>query len=114
MPFFLINAGRDLFFKTRQISRVSTEAESPVDQGQDEQVFIEDDSRLSDFLPTMPSNVSKLPTDIFDDPDNDSSLSSIPSSIFTESISPGMEESGSQSKSSRKSAQYILLIVVCN
>jgi hypothetical protein len=104
MPFFLVNAGRDLFFKTRQTPAVITEAEPPLDQGQAGQISIEDEQKFSDFPSMSPSKVFKQSTDVFDDPDDDSGLSSVPSSIFAESTPPGIEDSANQNESPRESA----------
>ena len=99
-PFFLIKAGRDLFYESHQTSGDITETELPKDQGTDERLFVEEDQKCN--LPSLlPSNVVKPFTNGTDDTDGDTGLSSISSSIFAESSPPRTEDATSQSKSSR-------------
>jgi hypothetical protein len=71
MPFFLVNAGRELFFKTPQASSAITEAELIHGEG------------------------VQPPADESDD-DADSSLSTISSSMFADLSPQGFEESTTQ------------------
>jgi hypothetical protein len=110
MPFFLINAGRDLFFKTLQTSGGIPEVEALVDESQDGEVPVEEDLKPSGVPPSMHPKVIKPPTYVFDGPDSDSGLSSIPFPIFAGSNPLGNEDSTSQRKISSTSAQSVHLL----
>lgn len=99
-PFFLIKAGRDLFYESRQTSGDITEAEPPEDRGTAERLLVEEDQKCN-LPPLLLPTVVKPFTDGADDTDGDSGLSSISSSMFAESSPPRTEDAASQSKSSR-------------
>jgi hypothetical protein len=106
MPFFLINAGRDLFYTTRQTPGDIAETDAPEDQSTDEQVLV-NENRKCNVPPLLPPDVVQPPTDETDDADGDSGLSSIPSSMFAESSPPRIEDNAGQSKTSGESLQSI-------
>jgi hypothetical protein len=95
MPFWIVNAGHDLFFKTRQTSSAITKPS--VERRQEEPVPAKEDHKNPDIQPTKELQSSAHD---FHNDDGDSVLSSISSSMFADSSPLEIEESAPQDASS--------------